>query len=74
MSESHPGDGSLRNTKLSGPNIYIYIPKYIIIKTLNTQNRGRILKVAKDKSHIKANTDFPTSTLNGSHRKTYFTP
>jgi hypothetical protein len=53
--KSHPVAGSLQNTKLLGPKEKH--PRHIIIKTLSTQNKERILKAAKSakKSHIKAN-------------------
>jgi hypothetical protein len=49
--ESHTGIASLQNTKPSGPKEEC--SRYIIIKTISTQNKERILKAAKEKRQIK---------------------
>jgi hypothetical protein len=74
--ESPPGVGSLLNTKPSGPKKTKKTTKkntfrHIIIKTLSTQNRERILKAASAERQvtyigklIRRTADFSTQTLN----------
>jgi hypothetical protein len=74
--ESHPGSGSIQNTKPSRPKQKH--PRHIIIKTLSMQYKKRILKAAKVKRQvtykgkpIRITADFSTQTLNTeSHGKT----
>jgi hypothetical protein len=67
--ESHPGAGSLQSTKPLGPKEKH--TRHIILKTLSTQNKERILKAAKEKRQItyrgkaiRITADFSTQTIN----------
>jgi hypothetical protein len=51
LERESPSTGSLQNTKPSRPKRNT--PRHIIIKTLSTQNKEGILKLAKEKRQVK---------------------